>query len=125
MNQYQKLDYINVNYPIFGYVARDERLKNAVALKVLIRTYNGGRYGRFGYNLELVKPCRFKNGKLKSHDYETIRTVGDDDVLQLDNELPFEFDGIAGYNAGGAKTDDAIYRVLGYIDETGYHSLKK
>ena len=44
-------------------------------LKVRYTTYNGGRYGKNGEYIAIIKPRYFANGNIKKQDFEVVEIL--------------------------------------------------
>ena len=44
-------------------------------VKAIIQEYNGGKYGRMGEYVAIIKPCFFKNGKIIRSQFEVVETL--------------------------------------------------
>ena len=44
-------------------------------VKAIIREYNGGKYGRTGEYIAIVKPHYFKNGNYKKQSFDVVEVI--------------------------------------------------
>lgn len=76
--------------------------KNEKLLKVRFTTYNGGRYGKTGEYIAIIKPVYKSNGEIKKTDFEIV------EILQTIKKG-------YGYGYGNAVTAHSIKEILGEI----------
>ena len=67
------------------------------AIKAEITEYNGGKYGRSGQYIAIVKPQYFKNGNLKKTDFTVVEKI--EEIKK-------------GYGYGSATHTEAITDIL-------------
>lgn len=71
-------------------------------VKALLTEYNGGKHGKTGERIAIVKPQFFKNGKMKKSGFEELQEV---EVIKK------------GYRFGTANHNEVITKVIEVIKE--------